>query len=246
MSEKPFVLFLFAFVPSAILVFGAALLFSRVELPTAMLTNVPQHSTHAKNMVGPAGSETANSVEMTGTVNAAESPRGRVEGKVKNMGQIFKAEAVAPKLERDEPTPQGADDAQQETAAAAHIADASQLPQTFHHLFSKPHLKPVALGPSVTPTTSAADAPAPSANASRYGTRVWAELAHHKPKAVQHGSTTVSFQIGASGALGYVRVDQSSGNARVDQLALQTVRDSAPFPPPPNGASSYTIRMDFE
>ena len=228
------------------LVFGAALLFSRVELPTAMLTNVPQHSTHAKNMVGPAGSETANSVEMTGTVNAAESPRGRVEGKVKNMGQIFKAEAVAPKLERDEPTPQGADDAQQETAAAAHIADASQLPQTFHHLFSKPHLKPVALGPSVPPTTSAADAPAPSANASRYGTRVWAELAHHKPKAVQHGSTTVSFRIGASGALGYVRVDQSSGNARVDQLALQTVRDSAPFPPPPNGASSYTIRMDFE
>ena len=55
-----------------------------------------------------------------------KSPRGRVEGKVKNMGQIFKAEAVAPKLERDEPTPQGADDAQQETAAAAHIADASQ------------------------------------------------------------------------------------------------------------------------
>ena len=71
-------------------------------------------------------------------------------------------------------------------------------------------------------------------------------LARHKPKAVQRGSTTVTFEIGASGALGYVRVEQSSGNARLDQLALQTVHDSAPFPLPPNGASSYTIRIDFQ
>ncbi|MGI8851981.1 MAG: energy transducer TonB family protein [Methyloceanibacter sp.] len=93
---------------------------------------------------------------------------------------------------------------------------------------------------------SAQEAPPVAKRKRPYGERVWAALARHKPKAVQRGSTTVMFEIGASGALGYVRVDQSSGNARLDQLALQTVQDSAPFPLPPNGASSYTIRIDFQ
>jgi TonB family protein len=44
--------------------------------------------------------------------------------------------------------------------------------------------------------------------------------ARHKPRAVQRGSTTVTFEIGASGALGQVRVSQSSGNAWLDQMAL--------------------------
>jgi protein TonB len=45
-----------------------------------------------------------------------------------------------------------------------------------------------------------------------------------------------------------VRVTQSSGNARLDQLALATVRAAAPFPPPPvlkDGTPAYTIRIDF-
>ena len=111
---------------------------------------------------------------------------------------------------------------------------------------SAPHLRSVALGPNITPRALAAKNPVQSPSASPYGDRVWAALARHKPKAVQRGSTTVTFEIGASGALGYVRVEQSSGNARLDQLALQTVHDSAPFPLPPNGASSYTIRIDFQ
>jgi TonB family protein len=46
----------------------------------------------------------------------------------------------------------------------------------------------------------------------------------------------------------FVRVSQSSGNARLDALALATVRNAAPFPPPPilkDGADAYTIRIDF-
>jgi periplasmic protein TonB len=74
---------------------------------------------------------------------------------------------------------------------------------------------------------------------------VWAALARHKPKAVQRGSTTVMFEIDAREALGYSRVDQSSGNARLDKMALQTVHDSVPFPPPPEKAS-FTIRIDFQ
>jgi protein TonB len=56
----------------------------------------------------------------------------------------------------------------------------------------------------------------------------------------------VTFEIDASGGLGHARVSSSSGNASLDQLALQTVRSSAPFPSPPNGIASYTIRIDFQ
>jgi TonB family protein len=70
--------------------------------------------------------------------------------------------------------------------------------------------------------------------------------ARHKPRAVQRGSTTVTVEIGANGALGYARVSQTSGNAWFDQMALQTVRNSAPFPLPPNGPSTYTIQIDFQ
>jgi protein TonB len=75
---------------------------------------------------------------------------------------------------------------------------------------------------------------------------VYAALANHKPTAVERGSTTVTFEIGGGGVLGDVRVGQSSGNARLDQTALQMVRDAAPFPPPPSGASFYTIQIDFQ
>jgi TonB family protein len=78
-----------------------------------------------------------------------------------------------------------------------------------------------------------------------YGTLVYAALERHKPTATKRGSTTVIFTIGSSGALNNVRVAKSSGNSRVDHIALQTVRDAAPFAPPPNGASSYMIRIDF-
>jgi protein TonB len=83
-------------------------------------------------------------------------------------------------------------------------------------------------------------------NARAYRAGVYAALARYKPTAVQRGSTTVTFEIGATGALNDVHVGKSSGNSQIDQLALQMVRDTAPFPPPPNGASSYTIQIDFQ
>jgi protein TonB len=108
--------------------------------------------------------------------------------------------------------------------------------------------------PSVTPATpssstkrklSTMKAPARPAIAAAYGATVRAALARHQSTAVERGSTTVTFKIDASGKLGYARVSSSSGNAALDQLALQTVRNSAPFPSPPNDAASYTIRIDF-
>ncbi len=78
-----------------------------------------------------------------------------------------------------------------------------------------------------------------------YSSKVWSALARHKPRAGQSGSATVVFSIGMGGALNNVSIGKSSGNARIDQLALATVRGAAPFPPPPSGPASFSIRIDF-
>ena len=247
-STKPLALFLFAFIPSAVLVSGAAVLFllvtgsglskSPVELPAAMLTNSSQVAIHRKTVIGHRyGRPETAPPEMTGTINLPETLSGKV--------QTVNAEAEPPRL-RDQLIPRTPPTADHGTPTLTNVAGAGHSLEAFPQSPSAPHLRSVALGPNITPRASAAKNPVQSPSASPYGERVWAALARHKPKAVQRGSTTVTFEIGASGALGYVRVEQSSGNARLDQLALQTVHDSAPFPLPPNGASSYTIRIDFQ
>jgi periplasmic protein TonB len=108
--------------------------------------------------------------------------------------------------------------------------------------------KPMGLAPADKPSISLTQSQPKKADAGRYSTKIWSALARKKLNAGQRGSTTVTFAIGAGGALRFVRVSQSSGNARLDQLALATVRNAAPFPPPPqlkDGAAAYTIRIDF-
>lgn len=102
------------------------------------------------------------------------------------------------------------------------------------------HSAPMALAPAEAPKR-----PAPSL--SGYNNTVWSALARHKPKAAQRGSATVSFAINAAGGLSFVHVSRSSGNSRVDQLAIRTVRSAAPFPHPPESLRGrpYTIRIDF-
>lgn len=100
-------------------------------------------------------------------------------------------------------------------------------------------------------TLAPADKPAlkvPTARPSNaaHGRQVWAALARHKPRAGVRGSATVVFSIGEYGALRGVKIGRSSGNTRIDQLALQTVRSAAPYPAPPSGAATYTIRIDFQ
>jgi TonB family protein len=99
-------------------------------------------------------------------------------------------------------------------------------------------------------TLAPADKPLPTQAKTRvssaaYASNVWAALARHKPRAGQSGSATVTFSIGAGGALGGVRIGKSSGNSKIDQLALATVRGAAPFAPPPSGPASFSIRIDF-
>jgi protein TonB len=103
--------------------------------------------------------------------------------------------------------------------------------------------RPMGLAPADKPVPSQVPTARPSGAA--YSSSVWSALARHKPRAGQRGTTTVVFAIGANGALRGLKVGRSSGNARIDQLALATVRSAAPFPPPPSGSASYTIRIDF-
>jgi len=108
-------------------------------------------------------------------------------------------------------------------------------------------MRPMALAPPDTvPKTQAAPARS-QRSLTGYKMTVWAALARHKPKAGQRGSPTVSFGINPGGGLGYVRISRSSGNRRLDQLALATVRAAAPFPNPPESLrySRYTVRIDF-
>ena len=107
---------------------------------------------------------------------------------------------------------------------------------------------PMGLAPADKPSIGLTQGQPKKPDAGSYSSKVWSALARKKPNAGQRGSTTVTFAIGPGGALRFVRVSQSSGNARLDELALATVRNAAPFPPPPilkDGADAYTIRIDF-
>jgi periplasmic protein TonB len=111
-----------------------------------------------------------------------------------------------------------------------------------------PRWKPMGLAPADKPSISLTQGQPKRPDAAGYRGKVWSALARHKPNAGMRGSATVTFAIGAGGALRFVRVSQSSGNARLDQLALATVRNAAPFPPPSalkDGTAAYTIRIDF-
>jgi protein TonB len=103
--------------------------------------------------------------------------------------------------------------------------------------------RPMGLAPADKPVPTQVPTARPSGTA--YSSSVWSALGRHKPRAGQRGSATVVFAIGGNGALRGLKIGRSSGNARIDQLALTTVRSAAPFPPPPSGSASYTIRIDF-
>jgi protein TonB len=80
---------------------------------------------------------------------------------------------------------------------------------------------------------------------SGYNGRVFGALARHKPKVGRRGSTKVAFAIGAGGQLAFVRVVGSSGDTSLDRLAVAAVRKAAPFPRPPAGPVTYSIRIYF-
>jgi protein TonB len=205
----------------------------------ALLANMTQFSTHAKAAFNPTISQAEKDRVSLERVLAFEvAPDETLTSATSDpspfsAAQGDEADSELESLEQAEPTTEP-------------VVVANQPSETTPQLNAASSVNPATLGPSPKPRLSTAKAPARPAIAGAYGAKVWAALARHKPKAVERGSTTVTFEIDARGGLGHARVSSSSGNASLDQLALQTVRSSAPFPSPPHGATSYTIRIDFQ
>jgi protein TonB len=132
-------------------------------------------------------------------------------------------------------------------AAARPIAPPAQPEVKQAAVEPKPRWTPMTLAPADKDTVAKPKLePKRSESVSGYNAKIWSALAHHKPRAGKAGSTVVTFAIGPAGGLRSARIAGSSGDARLDQMALQTVRNAAPFPPPPNPATaSYTIRIYF-
>ena len=92
-------------------------------------------------------------------------------------------------------------------------------------------------------------APSPQQNAGTYGAQVRALLSRQPRAAAQSGSATVIFAIDQTGSLRYARISHSSDNPVLDDAALATVRNAAPFPPPPRALNvddlAYSIEIGF-
>ena len=250
MLDKPFTIFLSAVVPSAALVCGVGLLLpvkvngrtpskSHVEWPATMPADAARSSTYAKlakpaARIDPIGALIAPApLEPSGPDRTASVPgqpeTGTEPDQVVPLSVEDSSDLIIPTGKRNVALNSAPDavSSRSEDSAPEKVATLDQADPPGGNL--KPVSRP---GKKPNPTT--------------YGAGVYAALARQKPTAVERGRTTVTFDIGASGALGDVRVGQSSGSAQLDQIALQTVRNAAPFPPPPNGPSSYTIQIDFQ
>lgn len=85
------------------------------------------------------------------------------------------------------------------------------------------------------PVQGAAAASAGEMN--RFASQVRATLGRNKPR-VQNlkGTLVIAFTIARDGAVAQARIDQSSGQDRLDQIVLNAVRKIV-FPPPPPSAS---------
>lgn len=81
-----------------------------------------------------------------------------------------------------------------------------------------------------------------NAKASNYPGKVYSKIRRTRQKnAGGAGVARVRFSIAANGALANVRIVASSGLSSVDNAAVDHVRRSAPFPPPPAGAQRQFV-----
>jgi len=132
-------------------------------------------------------------------------------------------------------------------ATAKQVAPAGEAEAQEAATGSKPRWTAMALAPADKDLVGKPKvAPKRTEGAGSYNAKIWSALARHKPRTGKSGSAAVTFSIGPAGGLRSARINGSSGDSQLDQMALQTVRNAAPFPPPPDPASSsYTIRIYF-
>lgn len=82
-------------------------------------------------------------------------------------------------------------------------------------------------------------------SAKNYGASVMKKVNRTRKKpAGERGTAVVSFTISDNGGLAGVRIAKSSGSAGLDQVAMDHIRRSAPFEPPPPGVAR-TYQFNF-
>ncbi|UXM95575.1 TonB family protein [Bartonella sp. HY329] len=59
------------------------------------------------------------------------------------------------------------------------------------------------------------------------------------------GTATIKFSYDASGRVTSARISRSSGNDRVDEIALKVVQMASPIPTPPDGAGGLTVPVQI-
>lgn len=103
-----------------------------------------------------------------------------------------------------------------------------------------------------TVVVAANSIPAPTAESIRqsYAQTLWRHILLFKPlKLRAEGTAQVSFTLSAEGRLISCEISNSSGNTRLDEAALESLRRAQPFPPRPPGLGlqplSFAIPFEF-
>jgi protein TonB len=79
-----------------------------------------------------------------------------------------------------------------------------------------------------------------------YAAGIRAKVARNKPTGFgRSGEVEISFGVTLTGDLSYANLAQSSGNTRLDEAALEAIRRSAPFGPPPADATPSQLRFSI-
>ncbi|PIE13315.1 MAG: hypothetical protein CSA70_05320 [Rhodobacterales bacterium] len=79
----------------------------------------------------------------------------------------------------------------------------------------------------------------------KWGGQIRARIARRAPRGVGRGTAVVTITVSGSGSLLGVRLSKSSGNAKLDKLALAAVRNAGRFPAAPKklGIRKHTFRL---
>ena len=232
MLNRPFRLCVIGFLASS-------MIFSGLRFLVPATSSTALKSATSASSAPPESSSNTAALEQDGTFPPSESP--------KSVEQPSSAPETSQPSESPKPVEHKAQKATQPVRQLSPTPLVEQVPPTHRpKTVHKDHAKHVAreLPTKRKPQTSKAASQYSSMSA--YDKKVWTALAMHRRKPPRRGSTQVTFGIGASGELTYVRVSRSSGNSQVDQMAIATVRKSAPFPRPigsPNDVESFTIQI---
>jgi periplasmic protein TonB len=261
MSEKRFLLF---FGAPAITLICATLMFllpassgdspkGEVEPPELTAANSAQLSIHAKSV-----STIRGRADLKTPVALPSSESREPDYVASILEQSQSLEKPANEASTSTPSLPGTDpvlskDASSLRAAASEpkvAAPAKRQETAASKSHDKPSRKAMALASNEKqPSSSLLKVTTSGENVVTYGAKVRAFLAR-QPRAVgPPGSATVTFAISASGTLRYARIEHSSDNAALDEMAVATVQNAAPFPPPPKTldeeAVSYSIQIGF-